>query len=297
MKPNNWGKTTLDGSATDRTRWLLFCVAASGFAVASLPAQEFPDVTQRVTRPQLAAAMQLEAAQGYHLGISANSPRLTTSVILALVQDARSRVADGPPLLIHHEDWYQAYRQVTGLPDSLVPDFIALQREYRQDQYIDYRDRTNRIIVKKGPAPDLVLQVLVGWPDGPDVPAEYTFVDSASSPAMLATNKRIVRYRLLAYPNMTVQDEVEGLIGRPMGGVLGAMFKVIGPGRVVWSRFAVSQDGLLVTHSRAKKGFVGVTQTTTTYPDGTIEKDVPDDRPDLRDIETYLTDDLEIEYR
>ena len=276
--------------------WLSASVLVFGSMTNALSAQEFPEVTQLVTRAQLVDAMRAEAGKGYHLGISANSPRFTTSVIRTLVEDFRGREPGGPPLFIDHQDWYAAYRDITGLPDSLIPDYIAYQQRYRQDQYIDYRDRTNRIIVKKGPAPDLVLQVLVGWPDGPDAPAEYTYVDSASSPAMLATNKRIVRYRLLAYPNMTVQDEVEGLIGRPMGGVLGAMFKVIGPGRVVWSRFAVSEDGLLVTHSRAKKGFIGVTQTTTTYPDGTIEKDVPDDRPDLQAIADRLEQDLEIDY-
>lgn len=288
---------TLDPSATDRTYLLLLCAMVLGPAVTKLSAQELPDVTQRVARPQVVAAMQLEAAQGYHLGISANSPRLTTSVIRTLVDDFRTRAPEGPPLLIHHDDWYAAYREVTGLPDSLIPDFIALQRRYRQDQYIEYRERMNRIVVKKGPSPAQVMSVLVGWPDGPDTPSEYTYVDSASSPSMLATNQQIVRYRLLVYQDMVVQDQVEGLGGRPLGGALGAMFKVIGSGRVVWSRFAVSRDGLLVTHSRAKKGFVSVTQTTTTYPDGTIEKDVPDDRPDLRDIETYLTQDLKIEYR
>ena len=130
----------------------------------------------------------------------------------------------------------------------------ASQRQYGQDQYIDYRAEHTGITVKKGPTPDLVVNVLVGWPDGPEVADEYTYVDSASSPSMLATNKRIIRYRLVAYSDMTMQDQVEGLVGRPLGGMLGAMFKVIGPGRVVWSRFAVSEDGLLVTHSRAKKG-------------------------------------------
>ena len=288
---------TLGPSATDRTYLLLLCAMVLGPAATMLSAQELSDVTQRVARPQVVAAMQLEAAQGYHLGISANSPRLTTSVIRTLVDDFRTRAPEGPPLLIHHDDWYAAYREVTGLPDSLIPDFIALQRQYRQDQYIEYRERMNRIVVKKGPSPTQVMSILVGWPEGPDTPSEYTYVDSASSPSMLATNQQIVRYRLLVYQDMVVQDQVEGLGGRPLGGALGAMFKVIGSGRVVWSRFAVSQDGLLVTHSRAKKGFVGVTQTTTTYPDGTIEKDVPDDRPDLRDIETYLTQDLKIEYR
>lgn len=54
---------------------------------------------------------------------------------------------------------------------------------------------------------------------------------------MLAANKRIVCYRLPGYPDMVVvQDQVEGLVGRPMGGVLGAMFNVVAKGRVVWSR-------------------------------------------------------------
>jgi hypothetical protein len=230
------------------------------------------------------------------MGISANSPRLTTSVLLALVRAARDTAPNGPPLMIHHDDWYAAYQTATHLPDSAVPDFIALQRQYGQDQYIDYRAEHTGITVKKGPTPDLVVNVLVGWPNGPEVADEYTYVDSASSPSMLATNKRIIRYRLVAYSDMTMQDQVEGIVGRPLGGMLGAMFKVIGPGRVVWSRFAVSEDGLLVTHSRAKKGIASVRQTTTTFPDGTLEKDVPADRPDLQAIEDRLTRKVELEY-
>lgn len=283
-------------TATNRLLRLVFGGMALGPAAASLSAQKFPDVTQRVTLPQVVAAMQIEAGLGYHMGISANSPRLTTSVIRTLVDDFRDRAPEGPPLFIHYDDWYAAYSEVTGLPDSLIPDFIALQRQYRQDQYIEYREVMNRITVKKGPAPDQVMRVLVGWPDGPDAPSEYTYVDSASSPSMLATNQQVVRYRLLVYRDMVVQDQVEGLGGRPLGGALGAMFKVIGNGRVVWSRFAVSDDGLLVTHSRAKKGFVGVTQTTTTYADGTIEKDVPEDRPDLEAIAHRLKQDIKIDY-
>jgi len=282
--------------ATNRLLRLMFSGMALGFTTTSLSAQEFPDVTQRVALAQVVAAMQIEADLGYHLGISANSPRLTTSVIQTLVDDFRNRAPEGPPLFIHHDDWYAAYREVTGLPDSLIPDFIALQRRYGQDQYIEYREGKNRITVKKGTPPNQVVSVLIGWPDGPDAPSEYTYVDSASSPHMQATNQRIERYRLLVYPDMVVQDQVEGIGGRPLGGALGAMFKVIGNGRVVWSRFAVSDDGLLVTHSRAKKGFVGVTQTTTTYADGTIEKDTPEDRPDLEAIADRLKHDIEIDY-
>jgi hypothetical protein len=265
---------------------------------AALQAQgEFPTTVQRVPLAAVTEAMTYQAGLGYHMGISANSPRLTTGVLLALVRAARDSSPEGPPLMIHHDDWYAAYQTATGLADDAIPDFIALQQEFGQDQYVDYRAAQNRVEVTRGEKPDLVVTVLVGWHEGPDAVDEYRYVDSASSPAMLAVNKRIIRYRLLAFPDMTVQDGVEGIIGRPMGGVLGAMFRVIGPGRVVWSRFGVSEDGLLVTHSRAKKGFASVTQTTTTYPDGTIEKDVPDDRPDLEAIEARLEEKLDVEYR
>jgi hypothetical protein len=283
--------------ATRRGQTIVVSLAMSLAASEGASQSEFPATVQRVSLEAVTNAARHEAGLGYHLGISANSPRYTTSVLLALVRAAKDTAPVGAPLMIHHDDWYHAYQTATGLADSAIPDFIALQRQYGQNQYVDYRPAETSIIVKKGPTPDLVINVLVGWPNGPDAVDEYTYVDSASSPAMLATNKRIVRYRLLAYPEMTVQDEVAGLIGRPMGGVLGAMFKVIGPGRVVWSRFAISEDGLLVTHSRAKKGFAGVTQTTTTYPDGTIENDVPDDRPDLEAIADRLKEDVEIDYQ
>lgn len=126
-------------TAVKRLRMLASSAITLGLGATALTAQEFPEVTRRVAKAQVIAAMQLEAAQGYHLGISANSPRLTTSVIRTLVDDFHTRAPEGPPLFIHHHDWYAAYQEVTGLPDSLIPDFIALQRQYHQDQYLEYR--------------------------------------------------------------------------------------------------------------------------------------------------------------
>ena len=257
---------------------------------------DFPSATHRVPHDQVVQAMQHEAGLGYNLSISANSPRFTTSVLLALVRIARAERPQGPPLSIDFEDWYAAYVSVTGVSPDSVPDFIALQREYRQNQYVDYRSERTAIAVKEGPKPTLVVNVLVGWPQGPDEPSEYTYIDSASTPAMQATNERIIRYRLLDFGDMIVQAQVEGIKGRPLGGAIGAVMKVIGNGRVVESRFAISDDGLLVTYSEAKKGFIGVSQTTTTYPDGTIEKDVPEDRADLVAIRDRLEQTIEIEF-
>ncbi len=285
-----------------RMSWCLLLVAVGAVVATATAPQawalqgDFPSPTHGVPRDQVAAAMLLEAQQGYNLRISANSPRFTANVLLALVRTARADRPEGPPLLIAFEDWYAAYVSVTRISRDSVPDFIALQREYRQNQYVDYRPEHTAIEVKKGPEPDLVVNVLVGWPDEPDGPSEYTYIDSASTPSMQATNKRIIRYRLLDYGDMIVQAEIEGIHGRPLGGAIGAVMSVIGNGRVVESRFAVSGDGLLVTYSRAKKGFISVRQTTTTYPDGTIDKDVPDDREDLLEIADRLKQDIEIKY-
>ena len=95
-------------TAVKRLRMLASSAITLGLGATALTAQEFPEVTRRVAKAQVIAAMQLEAAQGYHLGISANSPRLTTSVIRTLVDDFRTRAPEGPPLFIHHHDWYAA---------------------------------------------------------------------------------------------------------------------------------------------------------------------------------------------
>ncbi len=83
--------------------------------------------------------------------------------------------------------------------------------------------------------------------------------------------------------------------GRPLSGVLGALFKVIGEGDVKWARAGISEDGIQVVRAQAKKLFTK-TATVTVLPDGVAEKDVPDDRPDLAAIAARLEADLDLEY-
>ena len=39
---------------------------------------------------------------------------------------------------------------------------------------------------------------------------------------------------------------------------------------------AISEDGIQVSRTTAEKAFMGVTTTVTVYPDGIMEKDVPE---------------------
>ena len=51
-------------------------------------------------------------------------------------------------------------------------------------------------------------------------------------PKLKVTNRQEITYRLLVFGEMVVYDEIDGTFGRPLSGVLGALFKVIGDGRM-----------------------------------------------------------------
>ena len=268
------------------------------FAVAgTLAAQVSPGgPLHAVDRAAIRDAMAEEAERGYRLTASTNSTRFTTSVIFSLVRQAMAESLDELPLLLGHSDWYEAYRAVTGLAPEDVPEFVALLNEYGQDVIIDYRPSRTAVQVKEGPQPELVLNVTASWPREPDGQDKYSFVDTTTSPRMKVTNKRFIRYRLLDFGDMVVQDEVKGVSGRPLGGALGTLFSIIGEGDAKQTRFALSEDGLLVTYSTAKKSLFSVHPLTLTSPDGTVEMDFPEERIDLREIADRLKQPLKIKY-
>lgn len=275
----------------------VLAVLIAAFLHGPVTAQSpFPEQHRRVALDHLRDAMVREAERGYDLKVVANATRFTAAVIIDLVRGARVSRPEGDPLLLHHDDWYEAYRTAAGLTPDSVPEFVSLQRDHRQSQYVDYRSSTTRVEVDEGPAPEIVLNVTAGWPDGDDVPDRYTFVDSAATPSMRVTNERIVTYRLVVFRDMVLQDKIRGIRGRPLNGALGTLFKIIGEGRAVQSRFAISQDGLLVTYATAKKGFISVKPVSVTYPDGTVEKGVPNGRSDLEEIAERLKQKIEIDY-
>ena len=105
----------------------------------------------------------------------------------------------------------------------------------------------------------------------------------------------MITYRFVHFGTMTLHDKIRGLSGRPLTGLLGALFKVFGEGSVKYSRDSYSDDGLQIVRARAKRIF-SKTATVTIGLDGRVEKDIPPDRPDLAEIAERLKQDVKIEY-
>jgi hypothetical protein len=263
---------------------------------AALQAQAGADGAVRVEREVVLSAMREEAEQGYNLLATTNSTRFSTSVILSVVRAAMVDAPEGPPLLIHHSDWYDVYSEVTGLPPDEIPEFVALANEYGQDRVVDYSLTEGRVDIVEGFEPELIVRVSVSWPDASGKGDKYTFVDTMTSPNIRVTNRQQVAYWLLDFGDMIVQDEIKGISARPIGGALGALFSIIGDGSAVQNRFAVTEDGIVVTYGIVKKGPMKVEPLTVTYPDGTVETEFPDDRGDLRGVANYIMLPLEVEY-
>lgn len=265
-------------------------------AIASMgPAREREGLAiERVSRAELIAAM--EAEQGYDPTKTTNSARFQGGVLLRLARQAVRDHPEGPLLFIDHEDWYEGFLKTTGLSHAEAPLFARLSRNYAQDVLFDYGPGRVVARVTEGPEPRLALSVTVWWQKAPDAPSSYSFVDELSVPTLRVTKARIIRYRVLEYDDMVVYDEIRGLTGRPTSGLLGALFGLIGDGRVVYSRSAISSDGLQLVHGRAEKGIFSVSSTLTVQPDGSAEKGLPAGREDLEAIEERLRQPLEVEY-
>ena len=146
---------------------------------------------------------------------------------------------------------------------------------------VDYRvDRVIREIVE-APTPELAVNVRIWWEYQPGKPDRYSYMDTLSTPHLKVTNQRVMTYRLLDFGNWVAYDEIKGLTGRPTSGILGFLFRIIGEGRILQTRMAISKDGLQFNRATARKGFIKRIVTATIYPDGKMEIDVPPGRPDL----------------
>lgn len=249
---------------------------------------------RRVTRNELYLAMS--QCQGYDGTATTNGARWQAETIISLVRDLASETEVAIPLLIDHSDWWETFLDLTDRTPTSAPLFARLANEYGQDMLIEYGSGKVVEAVKKGPTPELAINVMIWWQQRPNRSARYSYVDSLSTPTLKVTNHRIITYRLLVYEDWVFYDRIEGLTGRPTSGLLGFLFSLIGEGRVVENRMAISQDGLQVSISRAKKAFIGVNATVTVRPDGVTRKDVPKGRPDLTKLVTRLSQDVEITY-
>lgn len=235
--------------------------------------------------------------QGYDPTATTNGARLQGETLLRLARQARARDPTRAPLFIGHSEWFSAYLKRTGLTAERAPFFIQLAHQHGQDIEVDYR--ADRVVEKvlEGPRPELALNVRIWWPEKRGGPTQYSYEDTLATPRLKVTNQRVVSYRLLDLGDRVVFDEIEGLLGRPMSGLLGLLFQVIGEGHLRENRMTVSGDGLQIAYARASKAFFEVATTVTVYPDGRTEKDLPPGRPDLLALEARLKQPLRFRYR
>ena len=278
-------------------RGIALAVGLAGpLVAAAFPGQQDADAgVRRVRHEELLDAMSAERRRGYDITATSNGARFQAGVFRALVQRAQAEEPSKSRLLIDPRDNARAFMAATGLAAGELPLFVRLAWRHGQYQLVDYR--AERVIARaERERPALAISVLSWWPDSAGRPRSYSYVDTLARPRLRLTNDRVVTYRVLYFDDMVVFDDVHGISGRPLTGVLGLLFDVIGDGNAIQSRSALSKDGLQVTSSTLRKGFITITPTATIHPNGVIEKDVPPNRDDLNAIATRLRRPLGIEY-
>lgn len=260
-----------------------------------IPAELAGKDVQPVTRETMRRAIALEKDKGYDITVTTNGGRMWANTLLQVAEWARAESPDGPPLFIHEAEYFYAYLEATGLPEEQAPEFVQISHDYGQHTLIEYRLDHVLDLDETETVPEQALAVLTWWPETDDTDDKYTYEDTLSNPRLLVENARETSYRLLDFGDQLLYDEMQGIRGRPTSGVLGALFKVLGTGRLVWTRMAVSPDGLLLVRAQAKK-VVSKTTTVVVNMDGT-GTELPEGRPDLDAIVASLERPLEVSYQ
>jgi hypothetical protein len=231
----------------------------------------------------------------YDILPTTNRGRFASGLLLRLARWARERDPEGGPLYIDPEDWFFSYMETAGVSMMEAPRPALLGLQHGQRVLIEYRP--DRVIgeVREGPEPTLAVNVRAWWPESSNSASKFSFTDTTATPKLKVTSHREITYRLVEFEDMIVLDRIEGVTGRPISGILGALFGIIGEGGLKHSRIAVSDDGMQVIRARSKKVF-SVSGTVTVEPDGRATRGVPAERPDLEELEMKLKSPLEIEY-
>ncbi len=248
---------------------------------------------ERVPTDVLREAMSMHG--DYDILATANQGRFSSEVLLRLGREFSEQNPDGGPIYIEPEDWFLTYLEIAEIDEDEAPLPSRMGFENRQRTMIEYRRHRVLEAVKEGPEPTLALNVRTWWDEHENPASSFSFTDTTATPILKVTQRREITYRLLDLDSMIVTDKIEGVSGRPVSGVLGTIFSVIGEGSVKQSRTAYSHDGIQVTRVRSKKVF-SKTVTGSVDPDGHTRRGLPPSRNDLQIIEEWLKSPFEIEY-
>ena len=247
------------------------------------------DGAQIVPREIIVTALRQQQAQGYRIDAVANSVRLQSGVMFAIAE-AMDTVTPRPlPYRIDHRDYYFAFLEVTRLTPETAPSFVKAPYAAREDYLVDAR--LEQIIdlekTKKVDRPQRALNVKAGWPPAEGAPTSYSYEDHSTDPAIETKREQVTSWRILDYGQAIVYDDIQGVGGRAISGLLGWIFSLIGHAQALQTRFAIAEDGTQVSRTTAHK-FLKLTQTITIRPDGSVLTGLPDNRPDLASLERML---------
>jgi hypothetical protein len=257
------------------------------------PASQACEAPYRVSREEIREAM---GAHGpYSLTSTTTSMLFGSHALLEIVRRRQREAPRSTQLLISHDDWFAAHLETAGVSYAEMSASARSGFQHRQDALVDYGPQVVERILE-GPRPRMALDVTLFWPDSGDAPASFHYQDTLSVPQVDVFNDRIVRFKMLEYPDMLVFDRISGLSVRPLG-FLSAVFAVLGKPHLEETRLAVSSDYWQVVRGRVKV-FPGIskTGTGTIEPDGRGHKWIPRERPDLKALWRRLRQPIELRY-
>lgn len=279
----HWFRTAVTAQVT---RAIASLVASLG-CVGVIGASPW-DGAQIVPREVIVAALRQQQAQGYRIDAIANSVRLQSGVMLAIAEAMHTADPQPRPYRIDHRDFYSAFLEVTELTPVTAPSFVTAPYAAREDYLIDARIEQVIDLGATVNRPLRALNVKAGWPPAPGAPTSYSYEDHSTDPAIETKREQVTSWRILDYGQAMVYDDVHGVGGRAISGLLGAIFSLIGHAQALQTRFAIAADGTQVSRTTARK-VLTLTQTITIRPDGSVLTGLPANRPDLATLERMLT--------
>ena len=232
----------------------------------------------RVSRDEMLQAMR--AHGDYSLTSTTTSMRFGAEALLAIVRRRQREEPGSTRLLIDQDDWFAAHRETAGVTYDEMSAAARAGFEHGQDALVDYAPDVVREVVE-GPTPRTALSVTIFWPDSAGAPSHFSYRDTLSVPRVEVYDDRVVRFKLLAYDDMLVFDQVSGISVKPLGFMSG-IFSVLGKPDLKQTRIAVSGDQWQVMRGQVNV-FAGISKTGTAAiePGGRGHEKLPADRPDL----------------
>ena len=196
----------------------------------------------------------------YSLTSTTTSMRFGAEALLAIVRRRQREAPGSTRLLIDQDDWFAAHRETAGVTYDEMSAAARAGFEHGQDALVDYAPNVVREVVE-GPTPRTALSVTIFWPDSAGAPSHFSYRDTLSVPRVEVYDDRVVRFKLLAYDDMLVFDQVSGISVKPLGFMSG-IFSVLGKPDLKQTRIAVSGDQWQVMRGQVNV-FAGISKTGT----------------------------------